>query len=182
MSPNRLAFRAVLTLTGIVALSLASATPVAAAIVGSLTSTQARPGDQVTLTAQSLAGQTQTVYLISTADFEGQIARFGRQVCNTAGQFALGSFTWGAETGSLTFTVPDVAGGEYYFQVHVPNTSPDCWRIGGGSGPLVLTVLAGTASGHTPGTSAVNPLVAVVLVAAVAVATGVVVRLTRRPA
>jgi len=182
MCLNRHAFRAVLSLAGAVALSLASTTSAAAAIVGSLTPDEAQPGDRVTLTTQGLAGQTQIVYLISTADFEKQIARFGRQVCNTARQSALGSFTWSGETGSLTFTVPDLEAGQYYFQVHVRNVSPDCWRIGGQSGPLMLTVLAGTGSRETPGPSPVHPLVALLLIAVAAGATALIATLTRRRA
>ena len=117
MPPNRHASRAVLALAGVVALSIVSAIPAAAAIIGSLTAIEAKPGDRVTLTAQGFAGQTETVYLISTSDFERQIARFGRQVCNTSSQFALGSLTWSGDTSSLTFTVPDVEPGLYYFGV-----------------------------------------------------------------
>jgi hypothetical protein len=90
MASNRQATRAVLALGGAVTLSLGSAISAAAAIIGSVTPSEARPGDRVTLTVQGFASQTQTVYLISTSDFERQIARFGRQVCNTAGQTALG--------------------------------------------------------------------------------------------
>jgi len=182
MPPNRHASRAVLALAGVVALSIASSIPAAAAIIGSLTAIEAKPGERVTLTAQGFVGQTETVYLISTSDFERQIARFGRQVCNTSGQFALGSLTWSADTGSLTFTVPDVEPGLYYFQVRVRNTSPDCGRIGGGSGPLGLTVLAGTGNSDAPGPSPVDPLAALGLIAAAAVGTAVIARLTRRPA
>jgi len=181
MASNRQAKRAVLALGGAVTLSLGSAISVAAAIIGSVTPSEARPGDRVTLTVQGFAGQTQTVYLISTSDFERQIARFGRQVCNTAGQTALGSFTWSGDTGSLTFTVPDVAAGQFYFQVHVPKISPDCGRIGGASGPLPLTVLAGTGQ-EAAGRSPVNPLAPFVLIAAVSVGTWLIVRLTRRHA
>ena len=181
MAPNRQARTTILALAGAVTLSLASAISVAAAITGNLTPSQAQPGDRVTLTAQGPAGQTETVYLISTSDFESQVARFGRQVCNTSGQSAIGSFTWSGETGSMTFTVPNVGAGQYYFQVRVRNVSPDCWRLGGQSGALVLTVLAAPANQEAPGPSPVNPLVALGLVAAVAVAIGVVVRLTRRP-
>jgi hypothetical protein len=181
MPSNRHAFRAVLTLAGVVALSLANSTPAAAAIIGSLTASEAQPGDRVTLEAQGPAGETQTVYLISTSDFEKQIARFGRQVCNTPGQFALGSFTWNGDIGSLTFTVPSVGPGRYYFQVQVRNTPQNCWRIGGQSGPLVLTALAGAGGTDVPGPSPVNPLVGLVLIAAAGVATAVIARLTRRP-
>jgi hypothetical protein len=141
MTPNRHASRAVLTIAGVVALSLASATSAAAAITGGLTPSTAQPGDRVTLTAQGPAGQTQTVYLISAPDFERQIARFGHQVCNASGQSPLGSFSWNGDIGSLTFTVPNVRAGRYYFQVQVRNVSPACWRIGGQSEELVLTVL-----------------------------------------
>jgi len=172
----------VLALAGAITLSLASAISAAAAIIGSLTPSEAQPGHRVTLTVQGFAGQTQTVYLISTSDFEGQIARFGRQVFKTSGQSAIGSFTWSGETGSLTFTVPDVAAGQYYFQVHVPKISPDCGRIGGPSGPLVLTVIAGTGGQEAPGRSPVNPLAPFVLIAAVSVGTWLIARLTRRRA
>jgi hypothetical protein len=182
MPSNRHAVRAVLTLAGVVALSLANSKPAAAAIIGSLTPTEAQPGERVTLMAQGPAGETQTVYLINTSDFEGQIARFGRQVCNTAGQFALGSFTWNGDIGSLTFTVPNVGAGRYYFQVQVRNTSQNCWRIGGQGGPLVLTVVAGNRATEVPSPSPANPLVALVLIAVTGIPTGVIARLTRRPA
>src|SRR5713101_7797493 len=76
MPLNRHAFRAALTLAGVVTLSLASTTSAAAAIVGSLSASEAQPGDRVTLQAQGPVGQTETAYLISTSAFERQIARF----------------------------------------------------------------------------------------------------------
>jgi hypothetical protein len=94
MPSNRHVTRAVLTFTCVLALSLGRATAAAAAINGSFTLTEGQPGDRVTLTAQGPAGQTQTVYLISTSDLDRQIARFGHQVCGTSGQYAIGSFTW----------------------------------------------------------------------------------------
>jgi hypothetical protein len=133
----------------------------------------------VTLTAQGPVGQTQSVYLISAADFEKQIARFGRQVCNSSGQVRLGIFSWTGEIGSLTFTVPDVGAGRYYLQVQVRNVSPDCWRIGGPSDALVLTVRAARGTGEVPGPLPINPLAALALIAAAAVATLVIARLTR---
>ena len=182
MYTNRHAFRAVVTLLGVVALSLASATSAAAAIDGSLTAYEAQPGDEMTLTARGPAGQTETVFLISTSDFEGQIARFGHQVCHTPGQHSLGSFTWNGGTGSLTFTVPNVGPSSYYFQVQVRDVSPACWRIGGQTGPLVLTVLAENGSTDLPSNTPGNLPVALVLIAAAAVATAVIARLTRRMA
>ncbi len=182
MASNRQAARAVLTLAGAVTLSLASAIPAAAAIQGSLTASEARPGDLLTLTAQGSAGQTQTVYLISTPDFEAQIARFGRQVCNTSAQHALGSLTWSGGAGSLTFTVPNVGPGRYYFQVQVRGASPDCWRIGGQGEALMLTVLAKNGAVDVPIQPPANPLAALVLVAVTGVATAVIARLTRRSA
>jgi hypothetical protein len=181
MPSNRQVFRAVLTLAGVVALSLGSAISAAAAIAGTLTAYEALPGDEVTLTAQGPVGQTETVYLISTSDFEGQIARFGHQVCKTAGQHALGSLAWNGGTGSLTFRVPNIEPNSYYFQVQVHHASPDCWRIAAQSGPLVLTVLAGDGSTEVPSNTPGYPLVALVLIAAAGVATAVIARLTRRP-
>ena len=182
MPLNRRTFRAVLTLVSVVALSLASTTSVAAAIVGSLTASEVQPGDRVTLTVQGPAGDTETVYLIRPADFEKQVARFGHQVCNTSGQHALGSFTWNIATGSLTFTVPNVAAGRYYFQVLIRGASPDCWRIGGQGESFGLTVLAGAASTEVPNPSPVNPIVPLALIAVAAAATVVIARLTRRSA
>jgi hypothetical protein len=180
MPPNRQVLRAALTLSGAVALILATATSAAAAIIGTVAPAEAHPGDRVTLTVQGPAGQTQTVYLISTADFEKQIARLGRQVCNTAGQSSLGSFSWSGETGSLTFTVPKVPPGHYYVQVQVRNVSPDCWRIGGQSDALLLTVLGG-ASSEAGGSSFVSPLLVLLLIVGAAIGTAVIARLTRRP-
>jgi hypothetical protein len=182
MPSNRQIYRAVLTLAGVLALSLGGAISAAAAIAGTLTAYEAPPGDEVTLTAQGPVGQTETVYLISTSDFEGQIARFGHQACKTAGQYALGSLAWNGGTGSLTFRVPNVGPSSYYFQVQVRHASPDCWRVAGQSGPLVLTVLAGPGSTDVPSNTPGYPLVALVLIAAAGVATAVIARLTRRSA
>jgi hypothetical protein len=102
MSANRQALRSLLALACVIVVSLGRATAAVAAIDGGFTVSQAQPGDRVTLTAQGPAGQTESVYMISTADLERQIARFGRQVCNTSGPYALGSFTWNGGIGSLT--------------------------------------------------------------------------------
>jgi hypothetical protein len=165
----------------VVALSVCGAASAAAAIDGGFTVSQSQPGDRVTLSAQGPAGQTETVYLISTADFEGQIARSGRQVCKTPGQYALGSFTWKGGIGSLTFTVPNVPAGRYYLQVKVRNVSPDCWRIGGQTGPLVLTVIASTGARDMPVSSPLSPLAALLLVGSAGLAITVIAMLTRRP-
>jgi hypothetical protein len=182
MSANRQALRSILALAGVIVVSLGRATAAVAAIDGGFTISQAQPGDRVTLTAQGPAGQTETVYMISTVDLDRQIARFGRQVCNTSGQYALGSFTWKGGIGSLTFTVPDAAAGRYYLQVKVREVSPDCWRIGSQGEPLVLTVLAATGANDVPRPAPLNPLAGLLLVGAAGVVIAVISRLTRRPA
>jgi hypothetical protein len=181
MPTNRHALRATLTFAGIVALSILGAVSVAAAIGGSLSQTQARPGDRVTLTAAyGPAGKTQTVYLISTLDLDRQIARFGHQVCNTSGQHALGTFRWDGGTGSMTFTVPNVGAGLYNFQVQVRDVSPDCWRIASQGEALVLTVIARTGAAEVPGPTVLSPLAALLLLATAGLGTAAIVRLTRR--
>jgi hypothetical protein len=181
MPPNRHSFRATLVLAGAVALSIFWANPAAAAIIGSITPSEAQPGDRVTLMAEGPAGQTQTVYLISIADFERQIAGYGHEVCNTPGQYPIGSITWKGPAGSLTFTVPRVAGGRYYLQVKVRNVSPDCWRIASQGEAVVLTVIAGTGPTEVPGPAELSPLAALLLLATAGLATAAIARLTRRP-
>jgi hypothetical protein len=178
---NRHLTKVFLTLVSALALSLGRATTAAAAIDGSFTIAQGQPGDRVTLTAQGPAGQTQTVYLISISEFDRQVAGSAHQVCGTSGQHALGPFTWKGSLGSLTFTIPNVPAGRYYFQVQVRNVSPDCWRIGSQSGPLVLTVIAGTSSNeNVPGPTPLNPLAELAMIAAVGIATAAIAGMTRR--
>jgi hypothetical protein len=182
MPPNRHAFRATLVIAGAVALSVFWARPAAAAIIGSITPSEAQPGDRVTLMAQGPAGQTQTVYLIGIADFERQIARYGHQVCSTPGQYPIGSITWKGPAGSLAFNVPRVAGGRYYLQVKVRNVSPDCWRIASQGEAVVLTVIARAGGTEVPGPTPLSPLAALLLLGTASLATAAISGLTRRQA
>jgi hypothetical protein len=132
---------------------------VAAAIEGAISPSEGRPGDRVTLQTGDAAtpnsgpvGQTTMVFLISASDLGKQVAKFGHQVCGTSGQHDLGFFTWKGSVGTLTFGIPDVPSGQYFFQVQVRNVSPDCWSIGKTADwPLVLKVTGSAAT--TPGSA-----------------------------
>jgi hypothetical protein len=116
----------------------ALATPAFAAVWATLSPTAGQPDDVITLTTLEWVSAG-PVYLISTDDFQAGIARFGGQVCgNSRAQHYLGRLTQQGDTGSLSFRVPEVARGDYYFELTV---QAGCWRVGAsGGGPLVLKV------------------------------------------
>jgi hypothetical protein len=171
------------------ALSFALTIPAVAAVEAGLSTSVAQPGVRVTLTTQDNGHLTaysdlvtygpEPVYMVSTTDFAKEIAR-----CGAPEPRYLGKLTWVGDTGSLSFSVPNVPKGDYYFELTVPYASPQCWRIGGPSGPLVLTIDqgAGPSGGSVPG-SAGTPIwvVALIGVGAFVVAGGVLagVRLKR---
>ncbi len=125
------------------ALVLILAVPALAAIAATLSSSDGHPGELIVLTTDNQGNRSvyanleangpQPVYLVGTADFEKEIARYGVQRCGAPEQRDLGKLSWADGTGSLSFRVPDVPNGDYYFQFTVPNSSPSCWRIGGHS-------------------------------------------------
>ncbi len=171
-----------------VALSFVLSIAALAAIEAGLSTSVAQPGVRVTLTTQDNGHLTaygdlvtygpDPVYIVSTTDFEKEIARSGSQLCGAPEQHYLGKLTWVGDTGSLSFSVPDVPKGDYYFELIVPYASPQCWRIGGPSGPLVLTIEQGTGrSGTSVPANAGTPRWAAALIGVVAlvVAGGVVV-------
>jgi hypothetical protein len=161
-----------------------------AAVDAKLSSSQARPGDPVVLTTINGGPSDngpQPVYLVSVADFEKEIAKYGGQRCGAPEQRYLGRLTWLGEVGSLSFIVPSVPNGDYYFELTVPTSSPSCWRIGSSSGPLLLTVKDSTAVASAFPASSAQPvrqsgrLLAVVLViGGLAILAGVAVILNRR--
>jgi hypothetical protein len=191
MAVNRRLAGALVALSSVGAINVGLATPVAAAIEGAISPSEGRPGDRVTLQTGDAAtpnsgpvGQTKTVFLISASDLDRQIAKFGHQVCGTSGQHDLGFFTWKGSVGTLTFRIPDVPSGQYFFQVQVRNVSPDCWSIGKtADGPLILMVIGSAAT--TPGSSSPNgpapldPLLEVLLLGALVILTAVTARITR---
>ncbi len=119
-------------------------------MIARLSSSEGLPGDLIVLTtddggnpnlyASLAANGPQPVYLVGTSDFAKEIARYGGQRCGAPEQRYLGNLTWEGGTGSLSFRVPNVPKGDYFFELTVPHSSPSCWRIGAPSGPLVLTV------------------------------------------
>ena len=61
-----------------------------------------------------------------------------RLPCGGPGQHYLGKLTQKGDTGSVSFRVPEVAKGDYYFELTV---QAGCWRVAAsGGGPLVLPV------------------------------------------
>ncbi len=167
-------------------LSVARAIPALAAIEAGLPTSEAQPGVRVTLITQDngyltaysdlAASGPEPVYLVSTADFAKEIARYGSQRCGAPEQRYLGKLTWVGDTGSLSFRVPDVPKGDYYFELTVPYASPQCWRTGAPSGPLVLTIdQAGPSGGPVPGGAGTPTWVALIAVGALVIARGVLV-------
>jgi hypothetical protein len=175
------------------ALALALAIRALAAIEAGLSTSVAQPGVRVTLTTQDnghltaysdlVSNGPEPVYIVSTTDFEKEIARYGSQRCGAPEQRYLGKLTWVGDTGSLSFSVPHVPNGDYYFELTVPYASPQCWRIGGPSGALVLTIEQGDGpSGRSLPANAGTPLweAALVGVGALVVAGGVLVGIRLR--
>ncbi len=193
MSPNRhpAVVREICALAIAITSAIILAKPVVAAIDATVSPTDGRAGDDITFATghsgspqadSSLEGKTGSLYLISTSDFERQVARFGYQVCGSQGAHPLGSLSWKAGVGTLTFRIPEVSGGRYYFQIEVGNARPSCWRVGGAGGSLILTVI-GPAEPAGPGPDESGSLVLLVtlvsLLSAV-VGTTVVAWLTRQ--
>jgi|SRR5580693_5451305 hypothetical protein len=146
------------------ALVLALASPADAAIFASLSSPYGRPGDKVVLTTNDfgnrsaysdLAAQTsQPVYLIGLTDYDQMLAKYGQHTCGIQGETRLGLLTWKGDVGNLTFEIPNVPKGGYFFLVDVDDgAQPPCWRMGGSDGPLTFTV------GDLPARAAQPPLV-----------------------
>jgi len=120
-----------------VALSLIFAPSTLAAVWATLSQATGQPGDAILLTTEQWVAAG-PVYLVSTGDFQAEIAKFGGQVCGAAEQHNLGKLTRRGDTGHLSFRVPDVAPGDYYFELQVQT---QCWRVGASrGGPLVLSV------------------------------------------
>ena len=120
-----------------VALSLIFAPSTLAAVWATLSQATGQPGDAILLTTEQWVSAG-PVYLVSTGDFHAEIAKFGGQVCGAAEQHYLGKLTRMGDTGHLSFRVPDVSPGDYYFELQVQT---QCWRVGAsGGGPLVLSV------------------------------------------
>jgi len=120
-----------------VALSLIFAPSTLAAVWATLSQATGQPGDAILLTTEQWVAAG-PVYLVSTGDFQAEIAKFGGQVCGAAEQHNLGKLTRRGDTGHLSFRVPDVPPGDYYFELQVQT---QCWRVGASrGGPLVLSV------------------------------------------
>jgi hypothetical protein len=138
---------------GICALSLAAALTITlapstlAAVSATLSPTAGQPGDAMTLTTTEWVSAG-PVYLVSAGDFQAEIIKFGGQVCGVPGQHYLGKLTQIGDTGYLSFRLPDVPAGDYYFELRVQTSgsalsagTTQCWRVGAsGGGPLVLSV------------------------------------------
>jgi hypothetical protein len=131
---------------------------VSAKLDATLSATEARPGDVVTLTTGpnsqgvSQGGQLVPVYLLVAVD-----TSLGPAFCNlwdapsakVAGAILLGSLSWDDTTGvgTLSFRVPGVPPGSHPIAVLAPNASPGCWP------EATLTVLPPAA----PATDTSNP-------------------------
>jgi hypothetical protein len=83
---------------------------------------------------------------VGTADYEKEVARYGVQRCGAPEQRYLGELSWANGTGSLSFPIPNVPNGDYYFELTVRDASPSCWRFGSPAGPLLLNVKGSTAT------------------------------------
>jgi len=136
-----------------VLLVIALAVPAYAAILATLSSPYGRPGDEIVLTTSDFGNHNaysdlasnapQPMYLIGLADYDRMLAQYGQHTCGIRGQTRLGLLKWKDDVGSLTFTIPDLAKGDYFFLIDVDGGAyPSCWRMGGavGNGALTLTV------------------------------------------
>jgi hypothetical protein len=155
------AFRISIACSLAAAVSLVAGVPVLAAIVATLSASQANPGELVVLTTDNL-GQgglydalasegRQPVYLASTIEVNNEVADHGGLVCGASKQHYLGRLTWSGDVGSLSFRVPDVPKGDYYFLIAVRR---GCWRMGppspSPSATFTLTVGAARATPSSP--------------------------------
>jgi len=134
------------------ALLLAHELPASAAIEATLSSSEGRPGELIVLTTEnhgianlyeSLASAgPHLIYLASKANFDREVAR-GIMPCGAPDRRSLGKLSWNSGTGSLSFRVPNVPNGDYYFIMTQAESSRSCWRIGAPAapfGPVVFTV------------------------------------------
>jgi hypothetical protein len=125
------------------------ASPVLAAITGSLNPPAARPGDWVELTTSSgsccpdayaqiaQAGPTPVFLQLADPSSPGN-------GCSTR----VGDMTWTNDVGHARFQVPDVQPGEYWLRITVQGA---CWRFGDSSGVLALSVLPPADNGPISG-------------------------------
>ena len=125
-----------------------------AAVDASITSTHGRVGNYVRLTIPPADSGLRAaapngrlpLYFISTDAFARMLAKYGGINCSADGQVLLGYVSWSGDIGTLTFAIPNVPPGTYYFEVEVSGTSPSCWRVGetgpvpAGAGPLEFIV------------------------------------------
>lgn len=143
------------------AASLVAGVPVLAAIVATLSASQANPGELVVLTTDDLGHGSlydglasegrQPVYLVGTTELDHEVANHRGLACGAAKQYYLGRLTWSGDVGSLSFRVPDVPKGDYYFLIAIRR---GCWRIGpppvSASATFTLTVGAALAAHSSP--------------------------------
>ncbi len=130
-----------------VALTVTVAQSALAAVSATLSQTTGQPGDAMTLTTTEWVGAG-PVYLVSAGDFQAEVAKFGGQVCGAPEQHYLGKLTQIGDTGYLSFRLPDVPPGDYYFELRVKTGASalsagttQCWRVGAsGGGGLVVSV------------------------------------------
>lgn len=141
-----------------VALTIALAPPALAAVSATLSHTTGQPGDATTLTTTKWVSAG-PVYLVSAGDYEAEIAKAGGLVCGAPEQHYLGKLTQIGDAGYVSFRLPDVPAGDYYFLLQVQTRgsalsagTTQCWRVGAsGGGPLVLSI-ANQTSVPTPST------------------------------
>jgi hypothetical protein len=142
-----------------IAATILTTAGVAAKLDATLSATEARAGDIVTLTTSpdsqgvSQGGQLVPVYVLVAID-----PSMGPAFCNfwdatsakNAGAVLVGSLSWDDTTGvgRLSFKIPGVPPGSHPIAVLAPNASPGCWP------EATLTVLP-TAQ---PATDTTSPL------------------------
>src|SRR5262249_3224485 len=88
------------------------------------------------------------VYSVTAGDYEAEIAKAGGLVCGAPEQHYLGKLTRIGDTGYLSFHLPEMPAGGYYFLLRVQTrgaafsvVTTQCWRVdASGGGPLVLSV------------------------------------------
>jgi hypothetical protein len=138
---NRLIFVAVLVDVAIV---LLSPTTALAAMIATLSSTHARPGDSVLLLTDDQKGTwryeglsseyRQPIYL---APITGKPA----DACGGAGSQMVGQLQWRGNAAGVTFIVPNLPLADYWLFME---TNGQCWRVGAMVGrlaqPLVLSI------------------------------------------
>lgn len=126
--------------------ALVELTPISvwAAMVATLSSSHARPGDSVLLLTDDIKGAAtyerlslenhQNIYLAPTTGDWGS-------ACGGAGSQMLGKLQWRGNAGGLAFVVPNLPQADYWLFMQ---TMGQCWRIGHAIGrlwePLVLSI------------------------------------------